>query len=66
MFGCCIDKNEELFGIDGEGCDAEIAIMLGVVKKSSKGKAIMPGCFTEINEVMFEVGEEGVKPQEKS
>lgn len=59
MFGCCTDMNEKLFGIDGKGCDAEIMISSGVVGKCSKGK-------TEHNKVIFEVGREGVKPQEES
>jgi hypothetical protein len=56
MFWCCTNKNEKLFGIDGEGCDAEITISSGVIKKSSKGKEIMSGYCIESKEVMFEVG----------
>jgi len=64
MFWCCTNKIEKLFGIDGEGWDAEITISLGVIKKSLKGKEIMSGYCTESKEVLFEVGGEGVKQQE--
>lgn len=51
MFGCCTDKNEQLFGIDREGCVADIMISLGVVKRSSKGKAIMSRCRTKVTKL---------------
>jgi hypothetical protein len=43
MSGCCKDKNKELLGIGGEGCDVEIPLSLKIVKKRLKGKAIMSG-----------------------
>lgn len=57
-------KNEELFGIGGEGCDVEIMVSSVVTKKRSKGTVIMSGCCTDKNGVLFEVGGEGVQQRE--
>jgi hypothetical protein len=62
MSGCHPDKNEELVGIGQEGCVADVLGRSVVVKKRLKGTTTIYGCCTNRNnEVLFEVGGEGVR-----